>query len=231
MEMLSWACHATTLMRSQHCFRQWLGAVMQQANYLSQCWPWSEMLYNITKPQWVDRTVYLSHHIHIWQVSLQLSPGDTCQIWTWLKCSKRNFHKIRNGAQWQNLLTPTPRLLSVTSPFLSECRAQCFQNISLSQLLRIMPEVPALLQHSPQEPSYREHCLFDNPAAGAATPAAHWRHDVSRQNSAPWRHHACNHTGSQWCSANIHKTKHSLYSQKTHIIIILSYKQEHVSEV
>ena len=35
------------------------------------------------------------YHVHIWQVSPQLSCGDTWQIWTWLKVSNLYFCKIK----------------------------------------------------------------------------------------------------------------------------------------
>ena len=31
------------------------------------------------------------HHIHIWQVSPQLSCGNTCQIWTWYTIANMYF--------------------------------------------------------------------------------------------------------------------------------------------
>ena len=35
-------------------------------------------------------------HIHIWQVSPQLSCGDTCQIWMWFGRSNGHLHKSNN---------------------------------------------------------------------------------------------------------------------------------------
>ena len=40
----------------------------------------------------------IEYHINIWQVSPQLGCGDTCQIWMWLKESKRYFCKIESFA-------------------------------------------------------------------------------------------------------------------------------------
>ena len=40
----------------------------------------------------------IEYHIHIWQVSPQLSCGDTCQIWMWCKNSKKYFSRIENFA-------------------------------------------------------------------------------------------------------------------------------------
>ena len=35
--------------------------------------------------------LYYLHHIHIWQVSPQLSCGNTCQIWTWYLIGNQCF--------------------------------------------------------------------------------------------------------------------------------------------
>ena len=43
-------------------------------------------------------TLAIEYHVHIWQVSPQLSCGDTCQIWMWSKESNRYFCKIENFA-------------------------------------------------------------------------------------------------------------------------------------
>ena len=37
-----------------------------------------------------------AYHIYIWQVSPQLSSGDTRLIWMWCKESHRYFSKIEN---------------------------------------------------------------------------------------------------------------------------------------
>ena len=44
-------------------------------------------------------TLAIEYHVYIRQVSPQLSCGDTCQIWMWLKGSNRYFCKIENFAQ------------------------------------------------------------------------------------------------------------------------------------
>ena len=43
-------------------------------------------------------TLDIEYHVYIWQVSPQLSCGDTCQIWMWFNESKRYFCKIENFA-------------------------------------------------------------------------------------------------------------------------------------
>ena len=44
------------------------------------------------------QTLAIEYHVYIWQVSPQLSCGDTCQIWTWFKESSNYFCKIENFA-------------------------------------------------------------------------------------------------------------------------------------
>ena len=41
--------------------------------------------------QWLP----IEYQVYIWHVSLQLSCGDTCQIWKWVKEHKRHFCKIQ----------------------------------------------------------------------------------------------------------------------------------------
>ena len=51
------------------------------------------------------------YHVYIWQVSLQFSCYDTCQVWVWCKES-RNFDRIENFAyretNGQSISNPTP---------------------------------------------------------------------------------------------------------------------------
>ena len=44
------------------------------------------------------QTLAIEYRVHIWQVSPQLSCGDTCQIWMWFRESNRYFCKIENFA-------------------------------------------------------------------------------------------------------------------------------------
>ena len=44
------------------------------------------------------QTLAIEYHVYIWQVSPQLSCGDTCQIWMWFRESNRYFCKIENFA-------------------------------------------------------------------------------------------------------------------------------------
>ena len=54
------------------------------------------------------------NHVHIWQVSLQLSYGDTCQIWTECSIVSVCFDSAEiwgnNGTEVIGLVTPTPDL-------------------------------------------------------------------------------------------------------------------------
>ena len=43
-------------------------------------------------------TLAVRYRVYIWQVSPQLSCGDTCQIWMWFKESNMYFYKIENFA-------------------------------------------------------------------------------------------------------------------------------------
>ena len=43
----------------------------------------------------------IKYHVYIWQVSPQLSCGDTCQIWMWFKESNSYFCKIETFAYWE----------------------------------------------------------------------------------------------------------------------------------
>ena len=62
------------------------------------------------------------NHVHICQVSPQLSWGDTCQIWTWYHTGNHCFdHSEKwenNGTEKIGLVTPTPvaRIPLYTSP-------------------------------------------------------------------------------------------------------------------
>ena len=51
-----------------------------------------------TFPSLSKQTLAIEYRVHIWQVSPQLSCGDTCQIWMWFGESNRYFCKIENFA-------------------------------------------------------------------------------------------------------------------------------------
>ena len=61
----------------------------------------------------------IEYHVHIWQVSLQLSCCDTCQIWMRFKESNRYFGQIENFAYGEiderNFSNPHPRLFGAKS--------------------------------------------------------------------------------------------------------------------
>ena len=54
----------------------------------------------------------IEYYVHIWQVWLQLCCSDTCQIWTWLYRSSKQFCIIKNSTDGEinkwNLVTPIP---------------------------------------------------------------------------------------------------------------------------
>ena len=58
-------------------------------------------------PQLSKHTLAVEYHFYIWQVSPQLSCGETCQIWMWFKESNRYFFKIKKKANGA-LVTSTP---------------------------------------------------------------------------------------------------------------------------
>ena len=57
-------------------------------------------------------TLPIKYHVCIWQMSPQLSCGDTCQIWMWFKEFNRYFCKIGNFAcgeiNERNFSNPSP---------------------------------------------------------------------------------------------------------------------------
>ena len=62
------------------------------------------------------QTLSNGYHIYIWQVSSQLSCGDTCQIWMWFRESNRYFCKMENFSYGeiseQSFSNPHPSSLS-----------------------------------------------------------------------------------------------------------------------
>ena len=45
-----------------------------------------------------NHTLAIEYHVYIWQVSPQLSCGDTCQIWMWFEESNMYFCHVENFA-------------------------------------------------------------------------------------------------------------------------------------
>ena len=68
-----------------------------------------------------EHTLAVKYHGYIWQVSPQLSCGGTCQIYTWIKESKRYFCQIENFAcreiNEQSFSNPHPWLRWAMGPF------------------------------------------------------------------------------------------------------------------
>ena len=82
---------------------------------LSQFPPFRYSPYFSASPKYM---LVIEHHVHIWQVSPQLSCGDICQIWMWLVESNRYFSRIENFAYGeineQRFSNPTPVQVSIT---------------------------------------------------------------------------------------------------------------------
>ena len=62
----------------------------------------------------------IEYHVHIWQVSPQLSCGDSCLIWMWCKESNRYLSSIKKFA-WgkinaQSFSNPQPRRFDFIAP-------------------------------------------------------------------------------------------------------------------
>ena len=57
----------------------------------------------------------IEYHVYIWQVSPQLSCGDSCQIWMWFKGSNSYIYKVENFAYREinkrSFSNPHPRAL------------------------------------------------------------------------------------------------------------------------
>ena len=70
------------------------------------------------------QTSDIEYHVCIWQVSPQLSCGDTCQIWKWFKESNRYFCQIENfdfgEFNERSFSNPHPR-----SQWVSICTVSC----------------------------------------------------------------------------------------------------------
>ena len=74
----------------------------------------SNLLCSVFSPffsEWPKHWLLIEYHIHISQVSLQLSCGDTCEIWMWFKGSdwyfcKSNISPDKNIDE-QSLVIPT----------------------------------------------------------------------------------------------------------------------------
>ena len=70
--------------------------------------------FSILQKYWLDSW----SHFHIWQVSPQLSCGDTCQIWMWCsicnQCFDNNENQENNRTEEIGLVTPP--LILIISP-------------------------------------------------------------------------------------------------------------------
>ena len=89
--LLIWPCDSG-LLRRHWVNRMWL---LQGRGLLSQ---FSPFRYFPHFPLLSKKMVAIEYHVYIWQVSPQLSCGDTCQIWMWFMESNSYFCKIENFA-------------------------------------------------------------------------------------------------------------------------------------
>ena len=89
------------------------------------------------------QTLAIEYRVHIWQVSPQLSCGDTFQIWMWFRESNRYFCKIENFAYGEiserSFSNPHPRPSRRSSMAISKdgILARCFIN-SMSEDLDLV---------------------------------------------------------------------------------------------
>ena len=102
----------------------------------------------LTSPKYM---LAIQYHVHIWQVSPQLSCGDTCQIWMGFKECNRHFCEIENFAygeidkrSFSNPLTPARLALELSAGVLKPSREDCvtvYQNLELC--CRMSPHIVA----------------------------------------------------------------------------------------
>ena len=97
--------------------------------------------------QHCHNTLAFEYHVHIWQVSPQLSCGNIRQIWMWFKESKRYFCEIRyfrkgEISEW-SFSNPHPRTNLSCTWFEIACRAvNVTPDISGSPLISMgLPEI------------------------------------------------------------------------------------------
>ena len=75
--------------------RAWLSYYIQGWGLLSQFPPFR---YFPIFSALSNHTLAIEYHVYIWQVSPQLSCGDTCQIWMWFEESNMCFCQVENFA-------------------------------------------------------------------------------------------------------------------------------------
>ena len=76
------------------------------------------------------QTLAIEYHVYIWQVSPQLSCGDTCQIWMGFRESNGYFCKIENFASGQiserSLSNPHPKHITKRETCAKSCGCTIF---------------------------------------------------------------------------------------------------------
>ena len=97
------------------------------------------------------QTLAIEYGVHIWQISLQLNCGDTCQIWMWFRESNRYFCKIENFAYGEiserSFSNPHPRenlMWGKVREFFIEYRL--WSNIKVRKGKQLVPQVYPVLK-------------------------------------------------------------------------------------
>ena len=80
----------------------------------------------------------IEYHVYIWQVSPQLSCGDTCQIWIWFKESKGYLCNLKNFAceKLTNRYSVTP------TPVLDADEMLCVWYLVIAKIFLFLPSIP-----------------------------------------------------------------------------------------
>ena len=107
----------------------------------------------------VKKALDIEYRVYIWQVSPQLSCGDTCQIWMWFRESNRYFCKIENFAygeisersfsnphpSWIAFMFGRCRSSAVPTPVKNECDIQFVSSLNHFWLIYLFIRLHLLL--------------------------------------------------------------------------------------
>ena len=113
----SWGPTAMKSSQRYHCLPEMFQFQYQGWGLLKQYFPFQYFPNFSASPKYM---LAIEYHTHIWQVSLQLSCGDTCQIWMWCKEFNRYFARIEIFAygeinEW-SFSNPHPRRAHTLRP-------------------------------------------------------------------------------------------------------------------
>ena len=132
-------------------------------------------------PLLLKQTLAIEYRVYIWQVSPQLSCGDTCQILMWFRESNRYFCKIEillteklaNGA----LVTPTPEHFSnlqhSIEVVLAEGLRQC--HAKLARIILCMYSANERRQYIVTSPFIGWVHMQNNPCVGTVPDDCHFQ--------------------------------------------------------